>query len=264
MAVAEAARNVVATGAKPAALTDCLNFGNPEKPEVAWQLEEAVLGISEAARVLGAPVISGNASLYNEAPSGQVLPTPSIGVVGILDDATKHLTIAPAEGDAIVLLGAEVAQAASTLAASEYQWMTRERMAGRPVIDLDLELRVQTLVLDAHARGLLTAAHDLSDGGLAVALAEMCIAAEHGIDASSIDTGERLDAALFGEAPSRFLVATRQPDEVIALAKAGGIPATLLGQVGGNRLKLGPLLNVNLEDARREWAEGLDRALAVI
>src|SRR5690606_34488940 len=158
MAVAEACRNVVATGAKPAALTDCLNFGNPEKPEVAWQLEEAILGLSEAARVLGAPVISGNASLYNEAPRGAIIPTPGIGVVGVIEDVSTRLTIAPVAGDTIVLLGAEVVQPAGTLAGSEYQALTLGRQAGLPTIDLAHELRVQELVLDLHERGLLTAA----------------------------------------------------------------------------------------------------------
>ncbi|MEX1022768.1 MAG: AIR synthase-related protein, partial [Dehalococcoidia bacterium] len=244
-----------------AALTDCLNFGNPEKPEVAWQMEQAILGLSEAARVLGAPVISGNASLYNEAPQGQILPTPGIGVVGVLEDAAKHLTATPEEGDTVVLLGAEVAQPASTLAASEHQWLTLDRIAGRPTIDLEHELRVQTLVLDAHARGLLTAAHDLADGGLAVAIAEMCIAAGFGIDASDSVQGERLDATLFGEAPSRFLVATADPDAIVALARESRIAATALGRVGGDRLRIGPI-DVALDVAAREWDEGLGRALA--
>ncbi|MQC16813.1 MAG: phosphoribosylformylglycinamidine synthase subunit PurL [Chloroflexi bacterium] len=263
MAVAEACRNVVATGARPAALTDCLNFGNPEKPDVAWQLEEAIIGLSEAARVLNAPVISGNASLYNEAPGGAIIPTPGIGVVGVMDDVARHLTIAPSEGDTIVLLGAEVTQAASTLAGSEYQALTLGRQAGMPTIDLDLERRVQDLVLDLHERAFLTAAHDLADGGLAVALAEMCIAAGVGIDASGVDVGERLDGTLFGEAPSRFLVATQRPGPVVEFAQAHGIPATVLGVVGGERLRLG-LVDVALADAATEWSEGLDRAIAPI
>ncbi|MCK9486676.1 MAG: phosphoribosylformylglycinamidine synthase subunit PurL [Dehalococcoidia bacterium] len=263
MAVAEACRNVVATGAQPAALTDCLNFGNPEKPEVAWQMEEAILGLSAAARVLETPVISGNASLYNEAPDGPILPTPSIGVVGLIEDASRALTIAPAAGDTVVLLGAQVAQPASTLAGSEYQWTTQGRIAGMPRLDLDHELRVQRFVLDAHGRGLLTAAHDLSDGGLAVALAEMCFAADAGIDASDIAEGERLDAALFGEAPSRFLVGTSNARVLLDLAAGHGIPAVAVGVVGGDRLRLGPI-DVALEDAAREWSEGLDRMLAEI
>ncbi len=263
MAVAEACRNVVATGARPAALTDCLNFGNPEKPDVAWQLEEAIIGLSDAARVLGAPVISGNASLYNEAPRGAIIPTPGIGVVGVIQDVSTRLTIAPSEGEVIVLLGADVAQAASTLAGSEYQALTLGRQAGLPVIDLQHEQRVQNLVLDLHERGLLTAAHDLADGGLAVALAEMCIASGSGIDASSALVGDRIDGALFGEAPSRFLVATRNADTVVEFARGHGIAATMLGTVGGDLFRLGPV-DLALADVTREWSEGLDRALAPI
>ena len=263
MAVAEACRNVVATGARPAALTDCLNFGNPEKPDVAWQLEEASLGLSEAARALDAPVISGNASLYNEAPRGAIIPTPGIGVVGVIEDVSTHLTIGSSEGDSMVLVGAEVAQAASTLAGAEYQALTLGRQAHLPVIDLAHEVKVQDLVLDLHERGLLTAAHDLADGGLAVALAEMCIAAGAGIDASSVEIGDRVDGALFGEAPSRFLVGTRNAETVVEFARGHGIAATVLGTDGGDRLRLGPV-DVALSEATTEWSEGLDRALAPI
>ena len=264
MAVAEAARNVVATGAMPAALTDCLNFGNPEKPDVAYQLEEAIIGLSEAARVLNTPVISGNASLYNETPTGAIIPTPGIGMVGVIEDVARHLTIAPRPGDLVVLLGGPVAQPASTLAGSEYQHVVHETLGGRPSIDLDLEARVQRLVLDAHARGLLSAAHDLADGGLAVAVAEMCIAAGHGISAATLDAGARLDAALFGEAPSRFLVAVRDADAaaaVVALASAVGVPSTSLGRIEGDAIALGPIA-VSLAAARGEWETGLERALS--
>jgi len=263
IAVAEAARNVVATGARPAALTDCLNFGNPEKPEIAYQLEEAIIGLSEAARVLNAPVISGNASLYNEAPGGSVLPTPSIGMVGILQDVTTRLTIRPNVGDSIVLLGADVPQGAATLAGSEYQWLTLGRLAGRPRIELAHEARVQDAVLTLHGTGRLTAAHDLADGGLAVALAEMCIAAGAGIDAAGIEVGDRRDGALFGEAQSRFLVATAEPEAVAALAEAAGVPATVLGVVGGDRLRLGTI-DVAVADATHAWETGLDEIIAQI
>ncbi len=261
IAVAEAARNVVATGATPAAVTDCLNFGNPEKPDVAYQLEQSIIGLSEACRALGTPVISGNASLYNETPTGAVLPTPTIGMLGVLDDIERRLTIAPSEGDTLVLLGAELAQPASTLAGSEWQSLTLGRLAGRPSIDLDLESRVQRLVLDAHARGLLTAAHDCADGGLAVALAECCIAAEAGLDAAALDLGPRLDAALFGEAQSRFVVGTRDADALLALAAEAGVPAVVLGAVGGDRLRLGPV-DVAVEGLRDVYESALPAALA--
>ena len=261
IAVAEAARNVVATGATPAAVTDCLNFGNPERPEVAYQLEQSIIGLSDACRALGTPVISGNASLYNETPDGAVLPTPAVGMLGVLEDVERHLTVAPGEGDALVLLGAPLAQAAATLAGSEYQAQTLGRIAGRPQIDLDLESRVQRLVLDAHHRALLTAAHDCADGGLAVAVVECCLAAGAGIDAGGAGLGARLDAALFGEAQSRFVVATRDPDALLAVAREAGVPATSLGVVRGDRVRLGPL-DVPLDALRDVYEGALPAALA--
>ena len=261
IAVAEAARNVVATGAQPAAVTDCLNFGNPEKPEIAYELEQSIIGLSEACRALGTPVISGNASLYNETPDGAVLPTPAIGMVGVIEDVERHLTIAPRAGDSLVLLGAELAQPAATLAGGEYQALTLGRIAGRPVIDLDREGRVQRLVLEAHSAGLLTAAHDCADGGLAVTVAECCLAAAAGIDASAIALGARLDAALFGEAQSRFLVGTRDAVALLVLAARAGVPAVVLGVVAGERLRLGPL-DLAIDELREVYEGALPALLA--
>ena len=264
IAVAEAARNVVAVGATPAAITDCLNFGNPEKPEIAYQLEQSIIGLSEACRALGTPVVSGNASLYNETPDGAVLPTPAVGMLGVLEDVERHLTPALARGHAVVLLGAPLAQPASALAGSEYLATARGRVAGRPSIDLDLEARVQRLVLDAHGRRLLTAAHDCAEGGLAVTLVECCLAGGVGFEARpGIDIGARIDAALFGEAQSRFLVAAAPADvdALIALARDADVPATALGAAGGERVRLGPL-DLALDAARDAYEGGLERALA--
>ncbi|MDA0352433.1 MAG: phosphoribosylformylglycinamidine synthase subunit PurL [Chloroflexi bacterium] len=264
IAVAEAARNIVATGARPAAVTDCLNFGNPEKPEVGYQLEQAILGISDACRVLGTPVISGNASLYNETPSGQVLPTPGIGMIGVIDDVQTRLTATPAEGDRLVLIGAPLAQPAATLAGSQYLTEKLGRLAGRPTIDLAHEAAVQQLVLEAHAAGLLSAAHDCSDGGLAIAVSEMCLAAGAGIDGAALDVGPRLDAALFGEAQSRFVLAAASEAAVadlLARSAAAGISATRLGTVGGSRIQIGPV-DIDLAAAGAAYDGGLERALA--
>ncbi|MBT5775206.1 MAG: phosphoribosylformylglycinamidine synthase II, partial [Dehalococcoidia bacterium] len=263
IAVAEAARNVVATGARPAAVTDCLNFGNPEKPEVAYQLEQAILGISDACRTLNTPVVSGNASLYNETPNGQILPTPSIGMLGVIDHVETALRIAPHPGDTLLLVGAAPAQGVETLAGSEYLTTKLGRLAGLPMIDLDHEARVQELVLDAHEAGLLTAAHDCADGGLAITLAEMCLAADSGIDASAIDLAPRLDASLFGEAQSRFVVAVAgdaAASELETRAAAVGVPVTRLGGIGGARMRLGPT-DLSLDDLRAAYDGGLDRAL---
>ena len=182
-------------------------------------------------------------------------------MLGVLEDVERRLTIAPSEGDTLVLLGADLAQPAATLAGSEWQSLTLGALAGRPHIDLDLEARVQRLVLDAHARGLLTAAHDCADGGLAVTLAECCIAADAGLDSSALDLGPRLDAALFGEAQSRFVVGTRDADALLALATETGVPATVLGPVGGDRVRLGPV-DLTVAELRDVYEGALPAALA--
>ena len=263
IAVAEAARNVVAVGATPVAVTDCLNFGNPERPEIAYQLEQAIIGLGEACTALGTPVVSGNASLYNETPAGAILPTPTVGMLGILDDIERRLTPAFHEGDVVVLLGQPLAQPAGALAGSEYLLRVHARASGRPAIDLDHELAVQRLVLEANERGLLTAAHDCSDGGLAVALAECCLAGEVGVDASKAELGERLDAALFGEAQSRFIVGAPEgaaADALFDLARESGVPAAVLGRAGGERVRLGPV-HLLLDDLRDAYEGGLERIL---
>ena len=264
IAVAEAARNVVAVGATPVAVTDCLNFGNPERPEIAYQLEQAVIGLGEACAALGTPVVSGNASLYNETPHGAVLPTPTVGMLGVLDDVERRLTPALTAGHRVLLLGAALSQPGSTLAGSEYLQRVHGRRSGLPVLDLDLEVRVQRLVLDAHLRGLLSAAHDCADGGLAVALTECCLAGGVGFEGGAAALGERLDAALFGEAQSRFLVAAPTAGAAASLtelAAEADVPAVDLGVAGGERIRLGPL-DVALEAARDAYEGGLERVLA--
>ena len=263
-AVAEAARNVVAVGATPVAVTDCLNFGNPERPEIAYQIEQSILGLSEACRALGTPVVSGNASLYNETPAGAVLPTPTVGMLGLLDDVARRLTPAPGEGDQLLLLGAPLEQPAAALAGSEFLATRHALVAGRPQLDLDHEVRVQRLVLEANERGLLSAAHDCADGGLAVALAECCLAGDVGLDGRDCALGARLDAALFGEAQSRFVVAVPSAearDALEALAAAAAVPATALGVATGTRLRLCPV-DASLGELREAYEEGLPRALA--
>lgn len=293
IAVAEAARNVVATGARPVAVTDCLNFGNPERPEIGYQLTEAVRGLGEACRALGTPVVSGNASLYNETPRGAVLPTPTIGMLGIVDDIRRTLTPAWGAGDTVFVLGGPARQPAAALGGSEYVRRAHGLAVGEPVLDLDLEVRVQALVLDLHRRRLLSAAHDLAEGGLAVAAAECAIAAGVGLDAAAFaeriaaptgptgptdstaaaagaagDTGDpgaaRLDAALFGEAQSRFLVSVPTAGAaatLLELAEAAAVPAWLLGRAGGEHLRLGAI-DLPLVDLRAAYEGGLPAALA--
>ncbi len=244
IAVAECARNIVCTGATPVAVTDCLNFGNPEKLEVYYQLEQAVRGISEACSVFGTPVVSGNVSLYNETSGRPIYPTPVIGMLGILDDVSKHLTAAfgPA-GSPVCLLGAGIEQDPATLSGSEYLEAIHGVVAGLPRVDLEAERRLQQLVLRAHAEGLLLSAHDCADGGLAVTLAESAVMAGRGF-ASTVAAGGRLDAALFGEAQGRIVVSLH-PDggrRLEELAAEAGVPIAWLGQVvEGDTFTFGPI-----------------------
>lgn len=245
IAVAEAARNVVCTGATPVAVTDCLNFGNPEKLEVYYTLEHAVRGIAEACLVFGTPVVSGNVSLYNETQGRPVYPTPVIGLLGIMDDVSKALR-APfdAPGREVYLLGAGLEQSVDTLAGSEYLEAIQGMVAGLPRINLEAERRLHQLVLRAHAEGLLASAHDCSDGGLSVALAECAILGDQGFaGAVELNVG-RLDAALFGEGQGR-IVAGLQPGAAARLGELAtelGVPVTRLGEtVAGDTFTLGPI-----------------------
>ena len=264
IAVAEACRNVSTTGATPIALTDCLNFGNPEKPEVYYQLEECVKGMAAASEAFAAPVISGNVSLYNESRGRDIYPTPIIGALGLLDDVSTHATMAfKNESDVVVLLGSdEVRGDAASLAGSEYLEIVHDKVAGRPSIDLDVEPAVQRVCRRAVAECMIHSAHDCSDGGLAVALAESCIAGNIGFTASFAISG-RWDAALFGETESRIIVSL--PEERLTqlekLCSDEGVPSVMLGRVGGSKLNLGEILDLDLSDADDAWSGGLERSV---
>jgi phosphoribosylformylglycinamidine synthase len=245
IAVAEAARNVVCTGATPVAVTDCLNFGNPEKLEVYYTLEHAVRGISEACLVFGTPVVSGNVSLYNETQGRPVYPTPVIGLLGIMDDASKALRAKfDAPGREVYLLGAGLEQGVDTLAGSEYLEAVQGMVAGLPRINLENERRLHQLVLRAHGEGLIASAHDCSDGGLAVALAECAVLGEQGFAGAVEFASGRLDAALFGEGQGRIVVSLQSnaATRLAELAMEIGIPVTRLGQTtAGEAFTLGPI-----------------------
>ena len=265
IAVAEACRNLACVGAEPVAVTDCLNFGDPERPEVAYQMEECVRGMAEACRALGVPVVSGNVSLYNESRGQAIDPTPVVGALGLLDDVERHCVSGwQREGDVAVLLGTSGLEGdARTLAGSELQELQHVRRAGRPTIDLDLEVRVQRFCRDAIRGGMLSSAHDCSEGGLAVALAESSILGGLGIEVGAA-VGGRWDAALFGEAPSRIVVAVHQDrlQDVQALAAERSVPTTVLGSVGGDRVRIAGLLDLPLQEVEAAWASGLERALS--
>ena len=260
IAVAEAARNLVCTGAEPLAITDCLNLGNPEKNDVYYQLKECIRGMARACRQLNVPVISGNVSLYNETKDKAIYPTPVVGMVGLIEDVDRHCTSSfRDEGDVVFLLGS---QDEGGLAGSEYLEVMRGSIAGRPFINLDLEKRVQQCCLSLIKEGIIKSAHDCSDGGLAIALAECCLAGDIGFRGVWEVQG-RIDAALFGELQSRIIVAVA-PTMAIELEERAAqerIGLRKLGVAGGRRLIIEGLVDVPLEQMAMMWHNGLDWAL---
>jgi phosphoribosylformylglycinamidine synthase II len=263
--VAEAARNVVCVGARPIAITNCLNFASPERPEVMWSFSEVIDGIAEACRTFNTPVVSGNVSFYNETEGRGVLPTPVIGMVGLIEDVKR--VVQPGfkkAGDRIALLGVtredlSLSQYAATVADSNEP--------GRvPVLDLELESAVQTACLRAAESGLLQSAHDCSDGGLAIALAECCFSSLNRKPlGATIDLSGDFEAAtqLFSETPSRIIItfAESVQSEIEELAAAAGCPMTAIGQVGGNRLRIGSnskeVIQLDVVEMEAAWRSSL-------
>jgi phosphoribosylformylglycinamidine synthase II len=266
MAVCEAARNVACSGARPLGITDCMNFGSPERPEILWQFAEAIEGIAEACRALEVPVVGGNVSFYNETLGQAVLPTPVIGVVGVVADAGRLATQSfKAAGQRIALLGPE----AVSLGGSEYLWALHGRLAGRLApLDLEMERRVQAAVRAAVGAGLVTAAHDCAEGGVAVALAESAVTgtAPVGCEAS-VPAAARADLALFGEGPSR-VVMTAEPARVRefeALMAESAIPWRWIGITGGERVVIraaAAVLDVSVDRLAHAWRSGFERHMA--
>lgn len=236
-AVAEAWRNLTAVGATPLAITDNLNFGNPERPEVMGQLVGCIKGIGEACKALDFPVVSGNVSLYNETNGVSILPTPTIGGVGVLADVTKHATVGfKAEGEAIVLIG----ETTGWLGQSAYLATVCGREEGAPPpVDLAVERRNGEFVRSLITAGRVNACHDLSDGGLAVALAEMALAKGTGARIEALPAGPA-HAVLFGEDQGRYLLSlpADAAEAVVTEAKAAGVPAQIIGKTGGSELAL--------------------------
>ncbi len=236
IAVAEAARNITCSGAEPLAVTDNLNFGNPEKPEIFWQFRRAVEGMSEACRYFGTPVIGGNVSFYNETNGEAIFPTPTVGMVGLLSDVTRHCTQDfRQEGDRIILLG----DTFDELGGSEYLYVLYGETRGKPpALDLAREKALQQAVLAAIREGLAVSAHDLSEGGLAVALSECCIGQEVGASVNLSTGGLRTDSLLFGESQGRVIISTRpeNTEKLLALAGEYGVPSRAIGTTGGTEL----------------------------
>jgi phosphoribosylformylglycinamidine synthase subunit PurL len=257
-AVLECAQNLACVGAEPLGLTNCLNFGNPEKPNVAWQLDRAVLGLADACLALRVPVVGGNVSLYNETEHGPIYPTPVIGMVGELPDAAAVPGLAPNDGDRLVLVG----PFSPSLAGSELAKQRGELDKGLPQVptaDVDAMLR---LVRDLVREGHLTAAHDVSDGGLACALAEMAIAAGTGMDVD-LDPlvelrGGSGETCLFGEGPGGIVVAAAQgtANEFLERAKSAGVEAVEIGGVTGDRISIAAAerdVSIAMADAEHAW-----------
>jgi phosphoribosylformylglycinamidine synthase len=261
IAFAEAARNVACAGGRPAAITDCLNFGNPEKPEVFWTFFESVRGLSDACKAFGVPVISGNVSFYNESFGSPIYPTPTVGLVGVLDDSSKRVTMAFKDaGDVIVLLG----ETADELGGSEYLSTVHGVIAGAPpALVIEDELDIHRALLDAIEAGLVKSAHDCSEGGVAVALAESSIAG--GVGASvALDDDLYPVASLFSETQGRVVLTCAEADAeaLTDLLVARDVPFSVIGEVGGDRLAVEDKLDVELSALRDAWVPTLERLVS--
>jgi phosphoribosylformylglycinamidine synthase len=258
IAFLEAARNVACAGGKPAAITDCLNFGNPEKPEVFWTFHEAVRGLSDACKAFGVPVISGNVSFYNESFGKAIYPTPVVGLVGVLEDASKRVTMAFKDaGDVVVLLGETDAE----LGGSEYLKVVHGMVAGRPpAVDLAGEKAVHTALLEAIGEGLVRSAHDCSEGGVAVALAECCIVSGLGATVTLDDDLAPVDS-LFSETQGRVVVTCAEADaeRLLAVFSHYDVPWSVIGEVGGDRLDVAGTVDLPVEALRAAWEPTLER-----
>jgi len=268
IAVSEAARNIACSGAEPAAVTDCLNFGNPDKEETYWYFENAVKGIADSCRFFGIPVVSGNVSFYNESPKGPVYPTPAIGMIGIIDDTARLCTRGFKNEDDIIILFGETKE---ELGASEYLKEIHGVVRGPvPEINLEREKRIRTAVLECIKKGYLNSAHDCSEGGLAVAVAESCFGDGRRILGAVIDNLKekiRLDALLFGESQSRVIASANKImfNQVRKIAEKEGAPVTVIGRAGGRRLSIfrgqRKVVDVPVKSLYKTWSLSIEKRL---
>lgn len=264
IAVAEAARNVVCSGAKPLAVTDGLNFGNPMNPEIFWQFEKSAKGIASACCSLNTPVTGGNVSFYNESPEGAVYPTPIIGMVGLMDDITKVVTQDfKAEGDLICLLG----ETKDELGGSEYLNVIYDREEGKiPELDLDLEKRVQKVVREAIDQRIVKSAHDCSEGGAAVTLAESCITGDRGAEISLEEVSEQTlsrTAQLFSETQSRIIVSIDSDDLDLLekIAANNEIKVNQIGRVTGKKLIIKDMIELSIKELKERWQKSISNQM---
>ena len=260
-AVAEAARNVAVMGATPIAITNCMNFGNPERPEVMWQFSESIRGMADACTALGTPVTGGNVSFYNESGDSSIWPTPVIGMLGLIED--YRLLVRPgfrAPGLAVYLLGETFAE----LGGSEFAEVVLGTFAGRPpALDLDRERAVHQLLIGAAKIDLLASAHDCGDGGLAIALAECAIAGDHGF-AVSLPGDVPSHVTLFSESASRAVISVDpgMTDAFETLARQHSVPCVRIGETGGPRMVFGDLFEATVEEARATFEDAIPKLLA--
>ena len=266
IAVSEACRNISCTGARPIALTNCLNFGNPEKLDIYYQLEECIKGMAAASIALDVPIISGNVSLYNESQGTSIYPTPIIGGLGLIDDVSKNVSIGFREsGDEVILLGCnDLYGDSSWFSGSEYMALVNSVTAGKPHIDIGYEALVQKacrmLILD----GIVKSAHDCSEGGLAVTIAESCIEGQLGFHGQFPGKG-RWDVALFGEHQSRIVISLASHHKKLFTEICNKLEVywIRLGVVEGDRLNIDGLMDISVEDLRYTWHNALDRMVNV-
>ena len=272
--VAEAARNVVCVGARPLAVTNCLNFASPERPEVMWSFSEVIDGMAEACRAFNTPVVSGNVSFYNETEGRGILPTPVIGMIGLVEDVRR--VVQPGfktEGDVIALLGTTNNDLSISEYAAVLEGATTDEMVANgvlPKLDLQVEIAGQTTCLEAAEAGLLSSAHDCSDGGIAVALAENCFSS---LNRQSIGAEISLDvilppaAALFSESPSRIIISFPEHSlaQIKAMAEQANCPFNVIGKVGGNRLRIrlgnDEVVSTEVGELESVWRSSLSKKL---
>jgi phosphoribosylformylglycinamidine synthase len=247
-AVAEAFRNLSASGALPLATTDNMNFGNPVKPEILGQFVGCIKGIGEAVSALDMPIVSGNVSLYNETDGTGILPTPTIGAVGLLADLSEIIKNTPNDSDTLVLIGNTDGHLGQSALLKE---MFDREDGDAPHVDLAAEKAAGEFVRAAHKAGLITAAHDISDGGLAVAALEMAMSANVGVKVMDGDTGW-----FFGEDQARYLLATQSTDALVTAAKEAGIPVQVVGDFTGDIVSMGDKTKA-LSDLTKIYATSL-------
>ncbi|MDD5748357.1 MAG: phosphoribosylformylglycinamidine synthase subunit PurL [Actinomycetota bacterium] len=261
IALAESARNVASSGASPVAITNCLNFGNPEKPEIFWQFARAVEGLTDGLRELEIPVVSGNVSFYNESFGEAIYPTPIVGMLGIIDNIERRLEAGfKKDGELIVLLGQTLAE----LGGSEYLKIVHGKVAGVPPrLNWSAEKSLIRLLLSASSSGIISSAHDLSEGGLSVSLAEACILGKMGAEVEL--TGElKAHLELFSESQSRALVSIKPErlDELEKIALEERVPARVIGKTGGRKILLKGLFEVDIEEATYLYENSLEQMVA--